>query len=223
MQTLVGLFHLNQEKTFDHCYEEKLVQILVDCFGFKQKQPTYLKMFDVFFGLHWNFDWNFAVNLAYPLKLRLKVCSQTFIPPWKFALKVSIKLSCPLEILQWKFQWNFQPNLNYYCSQNAGLKVSVETFKLKLSRAPETFTETFNVNFQGGMKVWLQTFNQSFRGVWKFDCKLSIKLSIKLSYHIEIGIVFPQTKKVEFLVQTHLHPFGQLPFFLMDEVFSGFD
>ena len=49
MQTLVGLFDLNQKnKTFDHCYEEKLVQISVDCFGFKQKQPTYLKMFDVF-------------------------------------------------------------------------------------------------------------------------------------------------------------------------------
>ena len=41
MQTLVGLFDLNQKnKTFDHCYEEKLVQILVDCFGFKQKQTT---------------------------------------------------------------------------------------------------------------------------------------------------------------------------------------
>ena len=91
-------------------------------------------------------------------------------------------------------------------------------FQLKLSRGPETFTETFNVNFQGGMKVWLQTFNQSFRGVWKFDGKLSTKLS----YHIEIGIVFPP-KEVESLVQTHLHPFGQLPFFLMDEVFAGFD
>ena len=49
MQTLVSLFDLNQKnKTFDHCYEENLVQILVDCFGFKQKQPTYLNIFDDF-------------------------------------------------------------------------------------------------------------------------------------------------------------------------------
>ena len=42
MQTLVGLFD-QPKKTFEHCYEEKLVQILVDCFGFKQKQQTFFE------------------------------------------------------------------------------------------------------------------------------------------------------------------------------------
>ena len=64
MQTLVGLFD-QPKKTFEHCYEEKLVQILVDCFGFKQKQPTYLNIFDVFW---------------IALKVWLKFCSQTCIP-----------------------------------------------------------------------------------------------------------------------------------------------
>ena len=91
-------------------------------------------------------------------------------------------------------------------------------YQLKLSRGPETFTETFNVNFQEGMKVWLQTFNQSFRGVWKFDCKLSIKLS----YHIEIGIVFPQKKSWIFSSNTPAS-IWPTPFFLMDEIFAGFD
>jgi hypothetical protein len=44
-------------------------------------------------------------NFHTPLKLWLKVCSQTFIPPWKFTLKVSVKVSGPLE----SFNWNFQP------------------------------------------------------------------------------------------------------------------
>ena len=160
----------------------------------------------------WNFE-RLQSNFHTPLKVWLKVCSQTFIPPWKFALKVSIKLSYPLEILQWKFQWNFQPNLNYNCSQNAGSKVSVETFK-----GPWNFHWNFQCKPSGGYESLTANFQSKFQGVWKFDCKLSIKLS----YHIEIGIVFPP-KDVESLVQTHLHPFGQLPCFLMDEVFAGFD
>ena len=178
----------------------------MDCFGFKQKQPTYLNIFDVFFGLHWKFGWTFAVKLAYPLKLWLKfcsqtcipletlieslqsnfhtplkvwlkVCSQTFIPPWKFALKVSIKLSYPLEILQWKFQWNFQPNLNYNCSQNAGLKVSVETFKgpwnfhwnfqCKLSGGYESLTANFQSKFQGGYESLTANFQSNFHTTLK--------------------------------------------------------
>ena len=178
-------------------------------FWFQTKTTNIFEHIWCFFGLHWKFGWTFAVKLAYPLKLWLKfcsqtcihletlieslqsnfhtplkvwlkVCSQTFIPPWKFALKVSIKLSYPLEILQWKFQWNFQPNLNYNCSQNAGLKVSVETFKgpwnfhwnfqCKLSGGYESLTANFQSKFQGGMKVWLQTFNQTFIPHWNWHC-----------------------------------------------------
>ena len=163
-----------KNKTFDHCYEENLYKswwIVLVSNKNNQHIWTYLMFF---FGLHWKFGWTFAVKLAYPLKLWLKfcsqtcipletlieslqsnfhtplkvwlkVCSQTFIPPWKFALKVSIKLSYPLEILQWEFQWNFQPNLNYNCSQNAGLKVSVETFK-----GPWNFHWNFQCKLSGG-------------------------------------------------------------------------
>ena len=197
--------------------------------------------------------WTFLMIFWIALKVWLNICSQTCVPletlienlqsnlhtPWNFNWKFAVKLSyppeslveslqsnfhTPLESLHWKFQSNFHTPLKV-CNESFNetfnliwitivAKMQGWKFQLKLSRGPETF----NANFQGGMKVWLQTFNQTFRGVWKFDCKFSTKLS----YHIEIGIVFPP-KKVESLVQTHLHPFGQLPFLLMDEAFAGFD
>jgi hypothetical protein len=131
------------------------------------------------------------------MKVWLKVCSQTFIPPWNFDWKFAVKLSYPPESLHWKFQWKFQGPLK------VSLKLSLQNFKgvwkfdwnfqCKLSRGYESLTANFQPNFQGGMKVWLQTFNQSFKvyasltakfqskfqGVCKFDCKCSTKLSMQ--------------------------------------------
>ena len=52
------------------------------------------------------------------MKVWLKVCSQTFIPPWNFDWRFAVKLSYPPESLHWKFQWKFQ----------GPLKVSTDTF-----------------------------------------------------------------------------------------------
>ena len=93
----------------------------------------------------WNFDWKFAVKLSYPPESLVESLQSNFHTPLKVCTESFNQTFIPLENLQWKFQWNFQPNLNYNCSQNAGLKVSVETFK-----GPWNFHWNFQCKLSGG-------------------------------------------------------------------------
>ena len=122
-------------------------------------------------------------NFHTSLKVWLKVCSQTFIPPWKFALKVS----GPLE----SFNWNFQPcilaTIVIQIRLKVSLKLSLQTFKgvwkfdwnfqCKLSRGVWKFDCKLSTKLSGGYESLTANFQLKFQGVCKFDCKFSIKVS----------------------------------------------